>query len=81
MSIKMASASYAAELTVNENGFLWITVTPRGLSEGFSAPLATETYLDIFETIQTLLSEAHSTFRDRQPSMSSASESPRIADD
>ena len=66
MSIKMATATYAAELTVNENGFLWITVTPQGSSEGFSAPLATETYLDIFETIQTLLSEAHSTSERRQ---------------
>lgn len=60
-STKVVSATYAAELTEDESGCLWITVTPRGQSEGSSAQLATGTYLDIYETIQKLLREQRST--------------------
>ncbi len=56
MSTSLVTASSAVELTESENGSVSITVTPLELSEGFFAPLATETLSDILETIQTHLS-------------------------
>lgn len=65
MNIKIASAIYAAELTVSESGSLSITVTPQEQFEGYSAPLATGTYLGIYETLLKLLKEQQSIYASR----------------
>ena len=62
MSIKISSASYVAELTEGANGSVSITVTPQEWSEGSYVPLATETYWDIFVTLQKLWREERNIF-------------------
>lgn len=66
MSTKKVIASFAVELTENENGSLWITVTRREPSEGCCVPPVTATYLGILETTQKLLPELLSISRSHQ---------------
>lgn len=65
MSTKKVIASYAVELTEDENGYRSITVTPQGRLEGCSALHVTETSLGISETVQTLCAALLNTSKDR----------------
>ena len=55
MNIKVATASFVAELTGNEKGFQSITVTRLEPCEGFSVQHVIETLSDISETTLTHL--------------------------
>lgn len=55
MNTSEVIASYVVELTENESGSQWITVTPQGPSGDFSALRVTGTYLGIYATIRKLL--------------------------
>lgn len=57
MSTRERFATYAVELTADENGSVWITVTHQDSSGVFSARVVTETCSVTYETIPTLSSE------------------------